>query len=95
MDYFDFGNRKYINKNEAEYSFRQLDPSLGIDRMTPVSIRVQLKNVPSFQQYNFLQRIVNEHIKSYDPMNLYVMAYCNDTDAYQVQLDDPVAEKRN
>ena len=95
VDYFDFGNKKDINKTEAEYSFRQLDPWLGINHMTPASIRVELKNVPSFQQYNFLQRILKEHIKALDPMNMYVMAYCNVNDSYQVQLDDPTKEKAN
>ena len=89
VEYFDFGNRKYLTSKEAEFSFRVLGPALSPKAIFPAAIRVQLRNVPNLQQYNFLKRIVGENIDEYKTMNLYVMGHLAESDSYHIQLDEP------
>lgn len=98
VDYFDFGNRKYVDRREVAAVagkggggggyFRQLPPSIGIKRQPPMAIRVQVRNIPSFQQYNLVKRLVTEGIHKHTLLKLFVLEYCPETDCYTVQLDE-------
>lgn len=90
IDYFDFGNRKYVDRREATFGdyFRLLPPSLDTKRQPPMAIRLQVRNVPSFQQYNLLRRLIIEGVKNFTLMKLFIVEHCPETDCYTVQFDE-------